>query len=516
MNSTIEYIRKLNQASVKVQTEWLTRLQNVDAGVETRVAIPEIVLTKETPAPKFASDETGLPVTMVNSSSQERGEKNKAIPGTHETIVTTAIEGLASLQADSQDETYFRSVTETASPKVWEFVGADGQTDNASTTHSVSTTSHAVHPQVNSTIKVPELDPAIDEVPVKSPVVQRLDAELDTPAVLADIVRPTIMPPSQNKVVDETLPREPLSESCMIGSQVTPAEKERCDDSKVCEDVPLDISKDLEVETGEQEEFVQLLSDFGLSGDSSSETLTREEMTELFPNLQTYEPSASHDQKESGHGEMMLCAFPDDKRGEHFTYEQTKRQALVDAIVDQIFERFQPGHHATIMLMAANREIDIDSAASRIATCLAGRETGETILVDANLASRQLTALLGVTNQPGITDAFEKASEIQTTLCATDRNDLKFIPAGTSDISDDYADLAATNEVNQSLKSRFDYTVVSGGIAGDPLTDAWSRVADGIYLIVDMDESDRAATVATVDYFRKLGARIVGCIATRA
>lgn len=516
MNSTIEYIRKLNQASVTVQAEWLARLQNVDAGLEARVAVPEIVLTKETAAPKFTSDEITPPVTMVNSNAQGQGEPAQDLPGTHEAIVTSSIDALSALLQDNEGEPFFRSVTETASPEEWEYVGSDEIVNESVTTDSVATTSQEIQSPNNREIKAPELNAPLDKAPVKSPGLSRLNAELETPAVLADIVRPTIIPTHGNSVTDETVASGSDTDQAVVVDPVTPTENCGSDLPMASELEPLDTAVNLSVEPDDEEQLVQLLSDFGLAGGSSNDTLTREEMTELFPNLQTYEPVLDEDDALPLGKEMLQCVFPDDKRGEHFTYEQTKRQALVDSIVDQIFERFQPGHHATIMLVAANREIDVDSAASRIATCLAGRETGETILVDGNLASRQLTALLGATNQPGITDAFGNQSEIQSTICNTDRNELKFIPAGVFEISEDYSDLTATNEVNQKLKSRFDYTIVSGGIAGDPLSDAWSRVADGIYLIVDMDESDRAATVATVDYFRKLGARIVGCIATRA
>jgi len=516
MNSTIEYIRKLNQASVTVQTEWLARLQNVDAGLEARVAVPEIVLTKDTAVPKFAVDEISPPITMVKSTSASCENSPKATPGTHQTIVASSVDVSGALESDNAEEPFFRSVTETASVEAWEFLGAETQLGDFAVTNSIANETPEVSTSPDKAIKIPELNASTGNDPVKTPELNRLNAELDTPAVLADIVRPTIMPPQKDLGADDSVSTVGKAHMGTVVDPIAPGEDDKLDIPMACELESLKTSDNVNTQADDEEQLVELLSDFGLAGESSNDTLTREEMTELFPNLQTYEPAVAEENTPLIDQEVIQCVFPDDKRGEHFTYEQTKRQGLVDSIVDQIFERFHPGHHATIMLVAANREIDVDSAASRIATCLSGRETGETILVDGNLASRQLTALLGATNQPGITDAFGNEFEIQSTICNTDRNDLKFIPAGVFEIGDDYSDLTAANEVNQRLKSRFDFTIVSGGVAGDPLSDAWSRIADGIYLIVDMDESDRAATVATVDYFRKLGARIVGCIATRA
>ncbi len=511
MNSTIEYIRKLNQASVTVQTEWLERLQNVDAGSETQLATPEIVLSQNSNIPKFSEGDFSPPVTAVRSDEvSAQGKKN--LDECSGTIVTdTNSDALGVTQIDSDFTQYFTTVTESSLNQHIELIEEQirGSLQQECTRETSLTEPETGLPSSAPTAEV-VFSPNQNEI--KKPGLEHRQSELDAPAVLADIVRPTIVP------LDKTSTSDIVKNDVEFPVQLdSPQER----GVQVEQELALPLAEAVEPEqdfecTEQSNEVVQLLADFGNSGGASSDTLTREEMTELFPNLQTYEPVEEKPRETKTLEPSQFCAFPDDKRSERFTYANTQRQQLVDSIVDQIFERFRPGNHATIMLVAANREIDIDSVASRIATCLAVRDTGETVLVDGNLASRQLTALLGMAGKPGISNAFGDNVDIESLICGTDNEALKIISAGNFDVTDDHEDLLHANAVNQKLKSHFDYTIVSGGVAGDPLSDAWSREADGIYLIVDMDESDRAAAVAAVDYYRHLGARIVGCIATRA
>ena len=90
------------------------------------------------------------------------------------------------------------------------------------------------------------------------------------------------------------------------------------------------------------------------------------------------------------------------------------------------------------------------------------------------------------------------------------------LPAGRGKLDDATIDLPTASISNSCFKQQFDYTIIGGGCAGDSLTDSWASMVDGVYLLVDVDESDRERTREIVEYFRNIGARIVGCIATRS
>ncbi|MDG2015036.1 MAG: hypothetical protein P8J33_16140, partial [Pirellulaceae bacterium] len=478
-----------------------------------QLATPEIVLSQDSNIPKYSDGDFTPPVTAVSRDEIDTPGKSSLEECSGTIVTDTNTDSLGVTQVDSVSAQYFTTVTDST---LSDHIDLIEQKIAASLEQEQIKESQPAEQETELTSAIPtpdsEVNPNYNEI--KKPGLDHLETELDAPAVLADIVRPTIVPLEQRPTIEGSKSASDLPVNLDAQAEVF-FETEQKVGLPVAEVEAVD--QDFEC-TEQSNEVVQLLADFGNSGGSSSDTLTREEMTELFPNLQTYEPveTSPRGTETSTLEPTQYCAFPDDKRSERFTYGKTPHQPLVDSIVDQIFERFRPGNHSTIMLVAANREIDVDSAASRIATCLAVRDTGNTLLVDGNLASRQLTALLGMMGKPGISNAFGNGVDIESLIYGTDIETLNIISAGNFEVSDDHEDLTHANAVNQNLKSHFDYTIVSGGIAGDPLSDAWSREADGIYLIVDMDESDRAAAVATVDYFRQLGARIVGCIATRA
>ena len=496
MNSTIEYIRKLNQASVGVQADWLDRLRNVDAGSDSQVATPEIVLTTKTDLPKYTQGNYTPPVTAVKHQDTSTSK------ATHQQTNAMNHSGTSTAANISQHG------IQVVDANCVQVHGTDyyNQTDTVSGSSAISQGVDAkASGSINSEVK--ELSsPSPSGTVAKGkpvPAVQGTGGQLESPAVLEDIVRPTIMPLRQSRgtdVIESILPTTKTPDS--IGGPMS-------------QPVPLHQPKAI---PAVPQQVVEMLSDFGVADDamSTNDTVSSEEIQHL-----TSAPSQDRIQQENADREhdlpqhSRICVFPTDNRGEQFTYSLAKRQKLVDLIVDQIIKRFPEKTNPTIMLVGAHREIDVDSAASRIATCLSGRGVGEILLVDGNLQSRQLTSLLGLTGTRGISDAFQGTDDATSLLCDTDNSMLKIIGAGTKE-SDCLEDLKGASINNLLLKKRFGYTIIAGGISGDPLTDAWSGLADGVYMIVDMDESDRSATVETVDYLRRIGARIVGCIATRA
>ena len=514
MNSTIEYIRRLNQSSVTLQAEWLERLRDVDAGVDSPVATPEILLSDRSSLPKFSQGEYRTPITQVTS------EKSALASGKAD---TSQLEQASAAPIATNRPTAATQIT-TAGPSSNQGSGTppqlSGKRGAAVTKDASMATPWAA--ALPPTQDVPSSQPVNVQSSISnshkaagqdlaSPSKTAIRTPLENPAVLADILRPTITPVGMTSGV-KALHAQNSAPSSSQSSHVDleRAPKISAPSSPEPQEPPRQTTR----------QVIEMMGDFGLAGDAiyTADTLSCEEVCELMSDavcLPGSGPSAESAHHRAPTGEKRIGKFSDDQRRERFRYDHSKRQKLVDSIVDQMVERFVVGSHATIVLVAANREIDIDGAASQIATCLATRRVGQVLLVDGNLKSRQLTSVLGLIGEKGVADAFLGAEEVQNMICRTDNPALHVIGAGTGDVTGQATEKALAAEIHQRLKQDFDYTIVSGGIAGDALADSWSSMADGVYLIVDMDESDRAATISTVEHFRRIGARIVGCIATR-
>lgn len=524
MNSTIEYIRQLNQSSVHLQADWLERLSHIDVGTDAQVATPEIVLTQRTEITELPYRDPQPPVTQVSHQPAASD-----MPGTpaEEPEVAPIQDAATPIMPESNPGDVH--VISTLGQMPQEFCASISDT-------AFATTDGPVLPNIitpgSASIEMPILDAGINPIPpldnpkvegtasagVVSPIQDHLpvikpEAGLESPAILNDIVRPTIMPLRQRRGTDVIDPVS-IVENRMAPEMPLPVQADHASQAEAVQEDALESNPS----AGVAPQLVEMLSDFGMKGDEiyNTDTLTQDEVSNLVASPASGDEETATTESTGPTGDASrICCFPDDIRAERFHYEKTKRQRLVDSIVDQVVERFPGNTRPVIMLIGATREIDVDSAASRIATCMATRDIGDILLVDGNLESRQLTSVLSLNGRPGITDAFQKNVPVCDVITQTDHPRLKVVGTGTLADSS-ITDLSAATATSGSFKDDFGYTIVSGGIAGDTLTDTWSSVVDGIYLIVDMDQSDRNKTVETVDYFRHLGARIVGCIATRA
>ena len=480
MNSTIEYIRRLNQSSVALKDEWLTRLRHVDAGPDVAVATPEIILTRESSIKGFDERQYETPVTVINQPPAE--------PATHAPSRQPVAEQPAPV-----------SLPETSEPVEINNEIATDHEQPATPTGSINEASvvvevHASAIQTNTDLS--DLSSSELGTDIQAPV-EGTRQVLENSTAHEDIVRPAIMPLRREPGTDElsAQPSEEEASAAAVESTTTSSLE--------------DVIQRLEGTSGEAEYRE-------LEAEADSDTLHYADDADTFVD----DSEAGHSGREATNATRIepaaLAAWPTDRLGQRFIYAQSNKQKLIDSVVDQITGRFPPATCATIMLVGTGREIDVDSAVSRIATCMAGRELGNILLVDGNLPSRQMSSVLGLDQQAGVAELLGETAQLSSILCATDNSRLMILPAGREQVEGENINLQAASISNSYFKQQFDYTIIGGGCAGDSLTDSWASMVDGVYLLVDVDESDRERTREIVDYFRNIGTRIVGCIATRS
>ena len=570
MNSMIEYIRQINQTAVTLKPEWLDRLRHVDAGADAASLTPEIVLAEpgERKIPKFQAGNWEPPITQVNQPNTANSFEQATAPTTTtpdtntDTPQTPVAESNAPLSQDNLYEYYTNSISTTdpvtpapgpqvelppealAPEAVPQMRRVDPMAETKISEEKVTDPQPAKNNVVASAATVNErVSQNISEV---SESIQKVQAtSLDTPAVLDGIVRPTIMPLRRNVTTDVFSRGEPVpttnhdstaqDTSAPIPQQATtntsPAAEATQAPQTESDPIPHPPSQIIEIinglegtsfdalqqqDTVPQQEWVEYTSEKSASKEiqqpievtSIEQTVAEKDAPVIDPQPKTTDDAPLKN--------GPAVSFPTDKRGQRFHYALTKKQKLVNSITDQVVERFPVDSPSTIMLVSANREVDVDGAASKIATCLATREHGEILLVDGNLESRQLTTVLGMVSESGIADSCVKNEDASQHISPTDNQRLSVLCAGTTEAASAAGQGPAPTTTHSSLRERFNYSIISGGIPGDPLTDSWVQLVDGVYLLVDMDQSDRHDSVAAVDYLRKLGARLVGCIAIRS
>jgi Mrp family chromosome partitioning ATPase len=148
------------------------------------------------------------------------------------------------------------------------------------------------------------------------------------------------------------------------------------------------------------------------------------------------------------------------------------------------------------------------------ATLLADKAPGQVLLIDANLARRQLSEALECGKEPGLADLLRGDAPRGEPCRPTAVAKLSFLPAGMSREADLSTAPSHLDQVVQRLAANYSVLLIDGGQTGDPSASAVARLADATYFVVQLGTVETSEAQAALRDFRAAGARVLGCIAT--
>lgn len=184
----------------------------------------------------------------------------------------------------------------------------------------------------------------------------------------------------------------------------------------------------------------------------------------------------------------------------------------IDRIADQILARFPVTAPTSIVFCSFQPEVDVDSVSARLATCLAVRNIGKILLVDANGESGELSKIMGTSKLPGLTELVAGSGSTGKLVGTTDNRNLDFLPWGRGELTLRKLDLANATRINGELKQDYRYTILCSRALPDPVSRLWCEVADAVYLLVDLETIDREDLERKVQQLRAHAIRIAGFI----
>jgi Mrp family chromosome partitioning ATPase len=148
------------------------------------------------------------------------------------------------------------------------------------------------------------------------------------------------------------------------------------------------------------------------------------------------------------------------------------------------------------------------------ATSLAGKSSGEVLLVDADLARRQLSEALGAGQEPGLAELLRGGDSPRERRRPTVVAGLSFLPAGLLRHTDLSAAGPKLEDVLRKLAADFSLVLLDAGRSGDLAATTLARLADAAYFVVQLGTVETCEAQAALRDFRAAGARVLGCIAT--
>lgn len=192
--------------------------------------------------------------------------------------------------------------------------------------------------------------------------------------------------------------------------------------------------------------------------------------------------------------------------------EPHRRQPLAELAARLRRDAHQTGSR-TLLLAGIGRESTTHETALYVAALLA-EEGGNILLVDADLARRQLSTDLDDLQEPGFSDLTREGTDPATLVQPTAFEGLAFLPAG----SQRFADLENTSDrlargLGQ-LAAGYDLAILDGGRAGDQAGATLARLSDATYVVVQLGAVEAAEAQQALRDLRAAGARVLGCIAT--
>ena len=184
----------------------------------------------------------------------------------------------------------------------------------------------------------------------------------------------------------------------------------------------------------------------------------------------------------------------------------------VDGLIDSILQKFPPGDPVTITFVGCKTDGETDKVTADVAHRLADRQGGKVLLIDSNPSSRALTKNRNATGSEGVGNVLCDNEPRWQDLVQMDlTNELDFLPYGNVKTAKILR--SRTAEFLEHTKEIYQFICVSVGLNESPIAKSFCNAADGIYLLIDLNQTTHTEAKVVADKFKLNNQPLVGCIA---
>ncbi len=168
----------------------------------------------------------------------------------------------------------------------------------------------------------------------------------------------------------------------------------------------------------------------------------------------------------------------------------------------------------TVLWVALGTSSGTHESLLQAAAILAARQTGQTLLIDADLARRPLSLGIECGEEPGLAELVTGDQPARARSRPTAFERLSVLPAGLKRHVDLSAAGARLEELLQELAAEHALVLICGGSSSELSSSALARLADATYFVVQLGAVEANEAQSALRDFRAAGARVLGCIAT--
>lgn len=195
--------------------------------------------------------------------------------------------------------------------------------------------------------------------------------------------------------------------------------------------------------------------------------------------------------------------------------DSAMRNALSEA-ADKVRELYTYAPNSSLLLASGTNSKQVYQPAAMTAIQLAEQTDSDVLLIDASLETRALSEKLAQKGAPGLTEALQAPKKWAASCHCWRRENLFFMPAGSAPVTSFSASGRAFVRLLDFLQPRYEFIVIDGGEIKDPFLPHIAKVCYGAMLVIRLAGTQMKEATASMQAFRSLGARVVGCLATNA
>ena len=186
----------------------------------------------------------------------------------------------------------------------------------------------------------------------------------------------------------------------------------------------------------------------------------------------------------------------------------------VDRVIESILKTFPLDRPATIVFVACKNSIETDNVTLDVAQRLTERSVGKVLLVDSNSMTQGLSSELGLGESEGIGNVVCDREPWTSLLQAGPTEGLDFLPYGTVNTTKMVRSRAA--DFLEHAREDYQFICVSVGLNEGTISKSFCSAADGIYLVLDLNQVNHAEAKAAADKLQAKKQPLIGCIALDA
>lgn len=186
----------------------------------------------------------------------------------------------------------------------------------------------------------------------------------------------------------------------------------------------------------------------------------------------------------------------------------------VDRVIESILKTFPLDRPATIVFVACKNSIETDNVTLDVAQRLTERSVGKVLLVDSNSMTQGLSSELGLGESEGIGNVVCDREPWTSLLQAGPTEGLDFLPYGTVNTTKMVRSRAA--DFLEHAREDYQFICVSVGLNESTISKSFCSAADGIYLVLDLNQVNHAEAKAAADKLQAKKQPLIGCIALDA